>query len=817
MAANIEGAGNALPGVFTRTESITDGVSVPSGSRIPVLMGEGERSEVVVSSALGGGNDGIPFDGERDGRHFQLGGQEDIGPLIRNRTRIFRNGIELSVLEEPIDEEEFDSRYDVRVDINTAQIELQRASFVDQGGSLYRPGNNIGDGTISNISLLDPNAPSETWTARVVSVRRDGYGNPIDGYAKFVVRGSVSGILLDGYGNQVVWQSDGQTRNNGVLQFSITEGSIPFLEGDTFIMQISGGSLRSGEALTANYIPQIDINDPQFFTDINMLTAKHGRASLANRISLGAQLAWANGAPGAYALQTAPALPRRQSFVLIESANGESDLEELTFALPLGVIPDSDSNINFFVRNPVTGIENQIIPNKVDFYNSTISGNPASFVFGSEYEYSYTVILDDSVQKNADDGILNVTSATTATLSSSSVQFGLDDLSATRSVRILNSTEGNDGVYNIVSVSGGVVTITAPGGFVSEENVQFKVLDSETTSARILLSSDLALTLGQRLRCTLVDTRDADFFDAGWVNAYDAIERIDIDMVVPLPSQTISAIFQNGKVHVETMSNIRNRRERILLIGAIKGLTPEAVIGTRLAAVEDIGILEGIQGDNVSEILAGDTEDLADYGVHNNYGDSFRVVYFYPDEIVVQTGASRVVADGFFIAAAAAGWFAGQNSINEPLTNKTLTGFTITRDKLFSPTVEENIAAAGVCLLRPLATGGTVLHGKTTTSSLIPEEEEISIVFIRDRIAKDMRLSFRPFIGKAENPTFDQTLFARATSMMQSFLSRRYITRYKDLTINRDPVEPRQFNVSVKVQPVYGISWIYIKIGIGVL
>src|SRR5690606_39232357 len=202
-----------------------------------------------------------------------------------------------------------------------------------------------------------------------------------------------------------------------------------------------------------------------------------------------------------------------------------------------------------------------------------------------------------------------------------SVQFGLDDLSATRSVRILNSTEGNDGVYNIVSVSGGVVTITAPGGFVSEENVQFKVLDSETTSARILLSSDLALTLGQRLRCTLVDTRDADFFDAGWVNAYDAIERIDIDMVVPLPSQTISAIFQNGKVHVETMSNIRNRRERILLIGAIKGLTPEAVIGTRLAAVEDIGILEGIQGDNVSEILAGDTEDLADYGVHNNYGD----------------------------------------------------------------------------------------------------------------------------------------------------------------------------------------------------
>ena len=40
-------------------------------------------------------------------------------------------------------------------------------------------------------------------------------------------------------------------------------------------------------------------------------------------------------------------------------------------------------------------------------------------------------------------------------------------------------------------------------------------------------------------------------------------------------------------------------------------------------------------------------------------GDTFRVVYFYPDQIVVQIGADRTIIDGFFIGAAAAGFLSG--------------------------------------------------------------------------------------------------------------------------------------------------------------
>jgi len=821
MAANIPGATSIVPSVVSETRTIQRGVSVPTGIRTAVLMGEGLKEEVLVGSANGAGNDGFnptyTSTNGSDGRHFLLGkGQDVVAPVIINRSRLFKNGIELALLEDTIDSNPFDSRFDARLDPQTGQIELQAAYLVDQGGQNYLPsGSNVGDGTIDNLSLLDPNAPPETWTIRCSSVRRDGYGDPIDGYARFIARGSESGILLDGYGNQITWQSNGTIVDNGVLRFSISEGTTPFQEGDSFIVQVEGGALVAGDSLSARYISLLDLNDPEFFSDLNELVAKHGQPTVDNRLSLGAQLSFANGTPGVFALQTKPSIPRRVSYQLEDSANGQTDLDDLTFELPLNVIPDVDANINFFVTSPTTGSETQIIPNKVDFFDPTITSNPSGFVFGPD-DFSYTVILDESVQKKAENGVLTLTSATTATLASATVEFGVEDLAATRSLRIENSLLGNDGTFTITGVVNGELQLSSAAPFGADESgIEFFVLDSIASSARILFTSDLALQLGEELRATVVDVKDADFFDAGWLEAYEAAERIEVDMVVPLPSQTISAIFQNGKVHVETMSNIRNKKERILFVGAIRGLDPDNVIGTEPAAVEDIGVLEGIQGDDVSEILSGNVEDLANYGVQDAFGDSYRVVYFYPDEIVVQAGADNVQVDGFFMGAAAAGHFSGSTQIPEPLTNKRLSGFTILRDKLYPPLVEENIAQSGMTLLTPVAGGGRVVWGKTTTISLEPTEEEISIVFIRDRISKSMRRAFLPYIGRAETATFKATLFQVAQALMQTFIQQRLITTFGGLTVNRDSVEPRQWNITVAVQPTFPVNWIYILINVG--
>lgn len=820
MGANFPGAGNENPGVSTEVVTVSRGASVPGGVRLGAIIGEGERIERIVSSARGSGNDGLDENcttaGDPDGRHFAL----TYAPIISNRLRLFKNGVRLSGLEQDgfllSGVTTFSSTFDFRYDLD-GDIELQAATLVDQGGEDFTTGSaNVGNGTINGLALVDASAPSEIWTIRTSSVIRDGYGNPIDGYATFVVVGTVSGAILDGYGNQITWQSNGVVVSNGILSFSISDGLSTFVEGDSFTVEVESGSLSAGDSLVAYYIGEADINDPEFFTDFDDLQTKHGAASTSNRLSLGAQLAFANGPPGIFALQAAPGIPRRVSYVVEEAASGGAVRDDLQFALPVGVLPDADTRINFFITDSVTGIESQLIPNKVDFFDSGLTASPDLFHFGVGYVYSYTVVQEDSVQKEGDDGAITSIGPTSATLSSTTVNFGADDISGTRTVQIL-APAVNEGTYAIISVADGILTISDVGGFTDESDIEFRVIDSADSSSLILFTDDLALTAGASLRVAVVDNKDADFFDVNWQSALEALEVVNCDIVVPLPSQTISAIFQTSRIHVEAMSNIKNKHERMLFIGAINGLTPDNVTGATLAAVEDIGVLEGIQGDSVSEILAGNVEDLADYGVQSSFGTSFRVVYFYPDQIVVQIGADKTIVDGFFLAAAAAGFLTGIPNVAIPLTNKTMAGFTILRDRLFRPIIEENITAAGITLVKPAIGGGTVVWGKTTTTSGFAEEEEISIVFIRDRIAKSLRAGYREFVGKAESTTTQGSMVTRGYGLMQAFTSQGLITQFKDLQVQRDSVEPRQWNVRVAVQPTYSINWVYIRVSVGLL
>ncbi len=925
--ANIPGAPNVLPDVFAEVVTNSRGASVPGGIRVAAIIGEGSRSETIVSSAVGAGLDGFnstfTSTNGSDGRHFAL----SLFPIISNRTRLFRNGVPLVGLEAQIDSSSFSNRYDYRIDITNGRIELQKAHLVDQGGSFFvAAATNVGVGTISNLTLDDVNAPPETWTIKCVSVQRGPLNVPIANTAKFVAFGSVSGNKLDANGNPVLWVSNGQVVTNGILEFSINEttsGSTtisPFVEGDSFTIKVDSGVLVRNDTLTATYIAVGDLNDPTFFTDPDDVYNKHGQVTTENTLSLGAQLAFSNSPPGVMCLQAAPAVPRRVSYNLLDTVDAsDTDVDEFVIALPINVTPDPDAQINFFVTNPATGVETQVLPNKFPYYTLGTSGQPtiSDFVFDDVIapagnSFSYSVIKNTAALNFATDGYLNrsLTSSVLATFSSETVEF--DSTYVGKKIKIFDTDfTSNDGEFDIIAVSGGNLSIQASGSppfatfvnetsvtfdvinpvtglsvaddvdgllvaipststatfasnvmtgvdfntipallgmklqlsgtsngndglyditgyddltntltiaksFVSEAGLKFEILDATAESDYIVINHNVVPN-GYALRVSIVDTKDADFYDAGWITALDALELAECDIVVPLPTQTKSVIFQNTLTHCKTMSNIKNRKERVMFTGAIRGLTPDNVLGNKQAAVENIGVLEGIQGDTVSEILAGNTEDLTNYSVVDAFGNTFRCAYFYPDEIVVQVGADNVLLEGFYIAAAAAGYLSGSTNIAVPLTNKVLSGFTILKNKQYPQIVLENLAAAGLTVLRPVQGGGLVLWGKSTTQSGFPEEEELSIVFIRDRIAKSMRLGFRGFIGIAEDDDIIPTLSARAIGLLTSFVSQKLITNFADVSVKRDSVDPRQWNVSARVQPTYPVNWIYIKVNLGLI
>lgn len=928
--ANIPGATNVLPGVFTDVITASRGVSLPGGTRIAAMIGEGSTNETLVTQANGGGNDGLNSTYNSvtgaDGRHFQFSNF----PLISNRTTVFKNGVPLVGIESLIDSGSFSNRYDYRLDIATGRIELQTAHILDQGGEFFVPlTTNVGDGYLNDLTLEDVNAQPEIWTIRCVSVQRNAMNQPIAGTAKFLAFGSISGAKIDANGNPIVWTANDNLVSNEILSFSIAETRIlgvvssPFREGDAFTVRISSGVLVRSDSLTVNYIPSLNMNDPVLTQGLNDVVQRHGLPSLTNNLSLGAQLAYSNAAPALITVQAAPPMPRRTSYVLEDSVNAASlNVDDFIFPLPLGVVPDFESNIHFFITDNATNVETQILPNKFEYYQLDEAGQPTTnaFVFddtdvpaGNSFSYSVNETIatiatgfDGYMARNpafrnrgifsasiefdstyvgktlkiidaenvANEGVYNVTGVSSgalsvtltnptapdtlnhffdfvnesgvafevidlltglvvganegtdgvlvkiassgqATLTSASVDFSSIANIATANYKIqINGSDDNNGLYDIITTGTNIVTIQK--ALVNEINMRYEVLDSSDVSKYVVVNHNIVPD-GYALRVTIVDEKDATFYDAGWVNALESLEAVECDIIVPLPRQTISVIFQNTLAHCKSMSNIRNKKERILFCGAINGLTPDNLTGVEDAAVEDIGVLEGIQGETVTDILAGNVEDLADYSVSAAFGNTFRCVYFYPDQIVVQAGSENVLIDGFYIAAAAAGYAAADVRIENPFTNKVFSGFTILRNRQFSTLTLERLAAAGVTTLQPVTGGGRVVWGITTTQSGFPEEQEISIVFIRDRVAKTLRAGFAGFPGNPESANTGAILETRAVILLNSLVSQGLITAYADLSVKRDSVDPTQWNISVRCQPTYPVNFIYIKVSIGQL
>jgi len=197
--ADIPGATNALPGVFTLVQTVGAGAAIPGGSRVTAMIGQGQSNVTIVAQAQGGGLDGLDptytTTSGSDGRHFLLAG----APLVPNRTTLFLNGIPLVGMESTITATTvFSNQFQYLLDPVTGEILLQAAYIVNQGGAFYVPlPTNVGLGSINGLTLVDVNAPPETWTVRCIAVQRNSLNQPIGGTAQFIAIGSVSGAQVD--------------------------------------------------------------------------------------------------------------------------------------------------------------------------------------------------------------------------------------------------------------------------------------------------------------------------------------------------------------------------------------------------------------------------------------------------------------------------------------------------------------------------------------------------------------------------------------------------------------------------------------------
>jgi len=652
---------------------------------------------------------------------------------------------------------------------------------------------------------------------------------------------------------------------NGVIIFGINPGLVPFSVGDKFFIDVNSKVLKENDRLEAKYIALSDINDPQLFVSSAELSVKHGQESLSNTLSLGAKLCFENQSPFVLAVQCKPPIPRRTSVTLLPEidANGsggfqacgglavDCEADDLTFVIPLPVSglqkarPDIETQVNIFIVRG--GLETQIFPNKVGFYNPQLESptGQTQFISSPDTTFSYTIINTDT--KVTGQGFNGDITAADGIFSTAEVDFDGEDVGQVIVIQSLETSSGavlttsddisahlfgvtTTGVELVIT---GVVndsTVTVAGNVTGlpivlsdAVDIQFFIKDlSDTTNLRssLLLHRDLvdsgAMQVGDGVRISYIDEVDADFFDTNWFEAFESLEAEDCQMVIPLPLQNRGGIFRAAIQHVETMSTIAIQKERITMFGAQQGVTASALLGLEEVAVEDIGVLEGIQGDDPEEVLDGNTEDLQNFKLSDNY-TSNRSVYFYPDQIVRPINGTNTFIDGFYMAAAASGYFASTQNVAIPLTFKTLSGFSILRDKKFRPTILNQLGAEGATVVQPVIGGGQVLAGRTTSQSGFIEDEEISIRFVRDRVKEELRQGMRPFVGTVEDNNTQGVMTSRVVGLMISLVSRGLVTEFKNVRVERNKIDPRQWDIFLLYSPPFPINFVFIDLEVGIL
>ena len=126
------------------------------------------------------------------------------------------------------------------------------------------------------------------------------------------------------------------------------------------------------------------------------------------------------------------------------------------------------------------------------------------------------------------------------------------------------------------------------------------------------------------------------------------------------------------------------------------------------------------------------------------------------------------------------------------------------------------LGGVGATIVQPITGGGLVINGRTTSQSGFVEDEEISVIFIRDRVKLIVRQGLRSYIGGVDDVNTAGLMASKVIAILSSALTTGLITSFENVRVQRDKVDPRQWNVFFRFRPVFPINYIFIDIEVGI-
>lgn len=304
-----------------------------------------------------------------------------------------------------------------------------------------------------------------------------------------------------------------------------------------------------------------------------------------------------------------------------------------------------------------------------------------------------------------------------------------------------------------------------------------------TASGRVInslaLGAEIAFLNGVNPIVCVQAKNDSDFEIK---KAIDMLERDvpgikNVNTIIPLTTSKVVAAYVME--HVTKMSNSAIGKERMTYIAAEPGETVTQ------------------SADNAA-------------GFNNE-----RVVYIVPGEATkevkdIYTGKVSIrKVPGCYLAVAVAA-LGLKNDPAEPLTNKTITGFTgFTTSYTES---EKNLMAEKGCLvLEQYGYNMRVRHGITTSVAEV-NSNEITLVQIKDYVIEAARTLLADlYVGRKLMPTLLGDIQTTLANILAQFVAQEIIIGFSGLSVKRSSEDPRSVDVSFEIEAVYPLNYINIS------
>lgn len=257
-------------------------------------------------------------------------------------------------------------------------------------------------------------------------------------------------------------------------------------------------------------------------------------------------------------------------------------------------------------------------------------------------------------------------------------------------------------------------------------------------------------------------------------------ERIDI--LVPMVTDT--TFWSKYLTHVSKMSSKLERRERRAIISVDETVARIAITGS------------------------GSWTTLMATFTSGSGLEPKRVMVVNPGRAKVTVKSSQIVTNGTYSAAALAGAMASPAvDTATPMTRKALASI----DELLLPDLlrsEKNtLTSLGVTVLEHSGALVVVRRAVTADSTSIAAQEP-SIVFALDQVAGEMRQALETrFVGTKIGNGTKAEVEAAANTFLDRFVASEIISAFRNVKAEKNTVEPRQFDLSAEVLPIFPFLW----------